>query len=71
MHPCGSTILCLRFEEKAVVRPETHIVVGVTASIVEIRIPSSRIRRVVPIVRNDEAHVNALPIYFIPNDFLF
>lgn len=61
----------MRFEEKAVVRPKAHVVVGVTASIVEIRIPNSRIRRVVPIVRNDEAHVNALPIYFIPNDFLF
>ena len=61
----------MRFEEKAVVRPKPNIAVGITANIVEIRIPDSCIRRVVPIVRNDEAHVNALPIYFIPNDFLF
>ena len=41
-----------------IINPETHIVVGIRAIIVEIRIPNSRIRRVVPIVGNNKAHIN-------------
>ena len=64
--PVAPLSSCLRFEERTVVRPKTHVVVGIRAIIVAIRIPNSCIRRVVPIVGNKEAHVNVLPICLLP-----